>query len=146
MDQSRETDQPGRDGGSAAHDRIADELRLLLDAAAQRAEEYLNSRSDAAADGRSDAPASCGWCPLCTVVALLRGQRPDLRFVEQLAAVITLLRQSFAESYERPSPPDHAEDNPDSDNDTDIKVQRISVQRVNGRVLRETTAGKGHGC
>lgn len=161
MDQWREKDHPGRDDGSAtAHDRIVDEFRLLLDAVAHRVEEYLNSRSEAA-DGRGEFSASCGWCPLCTVVALLRGQRPDLRLVEQVAAAITLLRQSLAEPYERQAPPDQPNMAPDADPadadpagtdpeaapETDpareTKVQRISVRRVSGRVLSETTtAGK----
>lgn len=162
MDQWWEKDHPGGDGGSAtAHDRIVDEFRLLLDALAHRAEEYLTSRSEAA-DGRGEFSASCGWCPLCTVVALLRGQRIDLRLVEQVAAAIILLRQSLAEPYERQASPDQADMTPDADPadtdpaDTDpetapetdpapeTKVQRISVRRVSGRVLPETTtAGEG---
>lgn len=144
MDQSQRKDQsdPGRDRGTGtAHDRIVDELRLLLDAVAQCAEEYLGGRAEATAECRDAPPASCGWCPLCAVVTLLRGQRPDVRFVEQLAAAVTLLRQSLAEPYEEPPQPDPPERAPD------FKVQRINVRRVDGRILREqATAGKGPGC
>lgn len=117
------------------HERIIGELRLLLAALAQRADEYLSSRAEAAS-----AP-SCGWCPLCTVVELVRDQRPEFRLVEQLAAAVAVIRQTLAEPQDetpQPDPPDPA---------PDVKVQRINLQRVGGNILRgQAGVGEGRGC
>jgi hypothetical protein len=41
--------------------------------------------------------ATCDWCPLCSFVAVLRGERPDLteRVAEAGAAVVTAVRALF---------------------------------------------------
>jgi hypothetical protein len=143
LDHKAQGDEPPADArgakheSGADHDRIIDELRLLLDAVAQRADEYLSKRAETAA---MSSP-SCGWCPLCTVVAMLRDQRPDLRLVEQLAAVVTVIRQLLAEPQGEPPQPDPPEPAPEA------KAQRIDIQRVGGRVLRDQVAAReGRGC
>jgi hypothetical protein len=126
-------------------DQIIDELRQLLDAAAVRAEEYLHDRCAAMAASEDARDASCGWCPVCAVVSIMRGQRPELtaRLAEHLAVLVALLRELLAEHQGNPSapPPDSPEPA------TETKVQHIDVRRVNGHVLRETgTATEGCGC
>lgn len=108
------------------HDQLVEELRLLLDALAGKAEEYLRGcapRTEAEERG-------CGWCPLCAAVALVRGHRPELN--DQLLGIVQLLRQAMAEpeaqQAEEPEP------------EAPAKVQRIRVQRVGGTVLDETEA------
>jgi hypothetical protein len=125
-------------------DQIVDELRRLLDAVAFRAEEYLHDCREAAddSDGR-DTP--CGWCPVCAVVSIVRGQRPEMtaRLAEHLAGIVTLLRELLAEHQANPSPP--RADSPEPT--TETKVERIDVRRVNGHVLRETgTTTEGRRC
>ncbi len=109
------------------HDRLLEELRLLLDALAGKADEYLRG---CAREGQPDEPgAGCGWCPLCAAMGLTRGQRPELN--DQLLGIVQQLRQALV---------DHAEPSPDEPDDAqpeEPKVQRIQVQRVAGPVLAE---------
>lgn len=65
----------------ASGTRVAEELRGLLDGLAERAQPWLNQVRDQQAEGHS--PSSCGWCPLCAVISLARGDRPEL--AERLA-------------------------------------------------------------
>lgn len=146
----------GASATGAGRDRVAEEFRLLLDAAAWRAEEYLRGvggpehaahaehvADDAGGTGqdrdrrRADSEASCGWCPICAVVALLRGERPELtsRLTEQLAGLIDLLRESLEEHRRapaEPAPPTAPGDSGDAKPPAS-KVQRIDVRRVRGR-------------
>ena len=98
---------------------------MLLDAAANRAEQYL-SGCEAPEDGQA-----CCRCPFCAAMALLRGQRTDV--TDQLLGVVRLLRQALVEHQggapdPEPEPPEPS------------KVQRIQVQRVDGPVLTEQDA------
>lgn len=61
--------------------RVAEELRGLLDGLAERAQPWLNQVREQQAEGHS--PSSCGWCPLCAMISLARGDRPEL--AERLA-------------------------------------------------------------
>lgn len=81
--------------------RLAEELRLLLDALAERAEPMLN-RLATASEG-DHTPATCGWCPLCAGVAVLRGERPELaaKAAEHAAGLLAVLRAALAEHPQR---------------------------------------------
>ncbi|MGP4017238.1 hypothetical protein [Saccharopolyspora sp. 5N708] len=117
------------------HDQLLDELRLLLDALAGKAEEYLRG---CGATAEADSGTGCGWCPLCAVVALLRGQRPELN--DQLVGIVQALRQVLADQR----PAESEEDSPEEP--AAPKVQRIRVQRVDGRVLSEEKTGAVPRC
>ncbi|MBB5068163.1 hypothetical protein [Saccharopolyspora gloriosae] len=150
----------GAPGAGAGRDRVTEEFRLLLDAAAWRAEEYLRGAGGAEhaehaaddADGtgqgsdrrRSESASSCGWCPICAVVALLRGERPEptSRLTEQLAGLVELLRESLAEhgrAPAEPAPPTAPGDSGDAEPPAP-KVQRIDVRRVRGRAAAHVPA------
>ncbi|MFD0202753.1 MULTISPECIES: hypothetical protein [Saccharothrix] len=75
--------------------KLAEELRLLLDAAAERAQPWLDR---VAAEGEHDT-RTCGWCPLCNAVALARGDRSELaaKAAEHVAGLIAVLRAALAE-------------------------------------------------
>lgn len=75
--------------------KLAEELRLLLDAAAERAQPWLHR---VAAEGEHDT-RTCGWCPLCNAVALARGDRSELaaKAAEHVAGLIAVLRAALAE-------------------------------------------------
>jgi hypothetical protein len=98
--------------------RLAEELRLLLDALAERAQPVLN-RLAAPDQDAEHTPATCGWCPVCAGMALLRGERPELavRAAEHAAGLLAVLRSALV------PPASPAE--PSSDN----RVQHITVQR-----------------
>lgn len=88
--------------GDGQH-RLAEEARLLLDAVAERVQPWLQRlASEAPGDGHS--PASCGWCPLCAAVAVVRGERPELavRAAEHLAGLLGTLRSAMAERVPAP--------------------------------------------
>ncbi|MBB5808483.1 hypothetical protein F4560_008251 [Saccharothrix ecbatanensis] len=106
--------------------KLAEELRLLLDAAAERAQPWLHRM---AAEGEHDT-RSCGWCPLCNAVALARGDRSELaaKAAEHVAGLITVLRAALAEPV--PPPADSGEE------ERKPRVQHIPVVR----------RGKGSQC
>lgn len=110
-------------------EQLVDELRTLLEAVASRAEEGL--RGCAGSDEQSRT-SSERWCPVCAAASVLRGERPELAqlLVERFAEVVALLRRYVAE-HSSESPED-AEQQPPA-----AKVQRIDVQRVNGRLREE---------
>lgn len=97
--------------------KLAEELRLLLDAAAERAQPWLHRM--AAAEGEHDT-RTCGWCPLCNAVALARGDRSELaaKAAEHVAGLIAVLRAALAE----PSPP-VSEDEP-------VRPEKPRVQHI----------------
>ncbi|MER5388863.1 hypothetical protein [Saccharopolyspora sp. NPDC002686] len=113
------------------HEQLVEELRLLLDALAGKAEEYLRGCDQASEPPSEAGERGCGWCPLCAAVALVRGHRPELN--DQLLGIVQLLRQAMAEPAPQPT---EAEPEPDAP----AKVQRIRVQRVGGTVLDEAEA------
>lgn len=136
-----------QDGGG--RDRMAEELRLLLDAAAQRAEEYLRGAGGAERD-RGAGPsgetgsggASCGWCPICAVAALVRGDQPELtaKLADQLSGLVELLRGTLAE-HRHTDPAGPAAETAEPAAEPASKVQRIEVRRVRGKTA--AAAGKG---
>lgn len=110
-------------------EQLVDELRTLLEAVASRAEEGLRGCAGSDEDARTSSPR---WCPLCAAASVLRGERPELAqlLVERFAEVVALLRRYVAEHHSEA--PEDAEQQPPA-----AKVQRIGVQRVNGRLREE---------
>lgn len=102
--------------------RLAEEFRLLLDALAERAQPMLN-RLATAPEGEHT-PATCGWCPLCAGIAVLRGERPELavRAAEHAAGLLTVLRTALAER--EPEPGKSEPERPARE-----RVQHITVHR-----------------
>ncbi|WP_018685743.1 hypothetical protein [Actinokineospora enzanensis] len=102
--------------------RLAEELVLLLSAAADRVAPWLDRVS-------TDHPTSaCDSCPLCALIALVRGEPNDLaaKSVDRLADVIALLRAVLADRWQpgEPHMPGFRPDPPKSD-----RVQPIPVRR-----------------
>ncbi|EWM12726.1 MULTISPECIES: hypothetical protein [unclassified Kutzneria] len=103
-----------------SQDRIAEELRLLIDALAEKAEPWLQRF---AAEGAEHEPSTCDWCPVCAVAAVVRGERSELaaRAAEHAVGLLTVLRMALqqertapAHDAEQPAPP---------------RVQKITVRR-----------------
>jgi hypothetical protein len=76
--------------------RLAEELRLLIEAVADRAGPWLDRVAAEAAD------SSCSWCPLCAAVALVRGEPNALagRGLDGAADLVALLRAVLADRWE----------------------------------------------
>lgn len=154
MDQTRDDHgaHAGDTGGAGA------EFRLLLETLAHRAEEFLHGlgADGDVTDGRapredgSEAATSRENCPMCAVLAVLRGERPELTstVLEQLAALLAVVRRALDEhgrqaghsgaTTGRTGAGSGPNDVPEPDSST--KVQRIDVRRVRGNVVRAATA------
>ncbi|MGH3452168.1 MAG: hypothetical protein ACRDQW_15895, partial [Haloechinothrix sp.] len=93
---------------------LAQEIRLLVDMVVEHSAPWLEGiiaaghggteHRGAAEDGADDARppgAGCGWCPLCAVVAVVRGERPEFsaRALEQAAQLVALLRAVLADRW-----------------------------------------------
>lgn len=111
--------------------RLVEELRLLLDAVAERAGPWLD-RVSAPADPA--AGSSCR-CPACAVVALLRGEPNELaaRSLDRAADLVALLRAVLADRWQPGAPhmpgftpPPRASAAPTAGRP---RVQRIPVRR-----------------
>ena len=76
--------------------RLAEELRLLVEAVAERAGPWLDRVAAEPSDG------SCSWCPVCAAVALLRGEPNALagRGLDGAADLVALLRAVLADRWE----------------------------------------------
>lgn len=107
--------------------KLVEELRLLLDAAAERAQPWLHRV--AAADGDHD-PRACGWCPVCNAVALVRGDRSELaaKAAEHLSGLIAVLRAALAEPA--PTGPAEPAAGTGADRPQRPRVQHIPVVRT----------------
>ncbi|GAA2895640.1 hypothetical protein GCM10010472_62790 [Pseudonocardia halophobica] len=76
---------------SCAHsEALTRELRALAVAALDR----VGPLVDAARTGEGGTPSSCASCPVCALLAVLRGERPELaaRLAEHAAGLLTVLR------------------------------------------------------
>jgi hypothetical protein len=119
----------------AEHGDVTEELRLLALAALDRFEPGARAvlaglRVEAAEAAQAHAgtaeaaqePAACQWCPLCAVIALVRGDRPELagRVAEHAEGLLTALRSVLEPAPQRPAP---------DDADAHPTVQHIEVTR-----------------
>ncbi|WP_284741170.1 hypothetical protein [Amycolatopsis sp. RTGN1] len=122
----------------AAGPKLVEEIRLLLEMVVEKAAPWLEGVV-AAGHGDPDQAkpdaSACGWCPLCAIVAVVRGERPEFvaRLLEQLAQLVALLRAVLADRWEpdegvhmpgfRPAP------RPPADASVSVRVQHIAVRR-----------------
>ena len=105
----------------SGQDRIAEELRLLIDAVAEKAEPWL---ARIAADSADHEPASCDWCPVCAVAAVLKGERSEMaaRAAEHAAGLLAVLRMALQQQQSQPAAADEQPTTPP-------RVQKIAVRR-----------------
>jgi hypothetical protein len=127
------SEETGADGP-----KLAEEIRLLVEMVVEKAAPWLEGVV-AAGHGDPDQAkpdgSACGWCPLCAIVAVVRGERPEFaaRLLEQLAQLVALLRAVLADRWEpdegvhmpgfRPAP------RPPADAAVSVRVQHITVRR-----------------
>ncbi|NLV80474.1 MAG: hypothetical protein GXY65_14255 [Rhodococcus sp.] len=93
------------------HDALLADLRVLADTVLDRIEGIVAQIADpavphAAHDGDPDGAetrtrpdgASCAWCPICALAALIRGENHELltRLAAQIAALIAMIRELLA--------------------------------------------------
>ncbi|WNV83559.1 hypothetical protein [Umezawaea sp. Da 62-37] len=102
--------------------KLVEELRSLIDVAAERAQPWLQKVATAGEAGAEHTPQTCGWCPLCNGAALLRGDRSELasKAAEHVSGLITVLRMALGEPGAAPEPEPATEE---------PRVQHIQVVR-----------------
>lgn len=108
--------------GCGGHEGIGEDLRVLALTALDRLDPVLDRMRSEPAD---DAPEMCASCPICAVIAALRGERPELamRLAEHAAGLVAVLRAALQDGAGAPAPAD-VDDRPPA-----RRVQRIRVER-----------------
>jgi hypothetical protein len=107
---------PGTDWTEQAR-RVVETLRGVLGTLAAH---------DPRTDGEPSSSPTCTWCPLCQLLAILRGERPEATAViaDVLRATAEALH-AFAAAPDAPRPPD-AEPAPPAGDPPPV-VQRIEI-------------------
>jgi hypothetical protein len=130
--------QPGRGAAGRADEvrELVEELRELI---ARLAAPSGSPRGDEqASPAPESAPASCEWCPLCTLAALLRGQRTELAMtaLDCGGVLLGLLRAVLDDAAAHGPAGEHGTDPASGrdaassrDGEASSKVQRIPVRR-----------------
>lgn len=108
--------------GCGGHERIGEDLRVLALSALDRIDPMLDRLR---AEPPDDGPEQCASCPICAVIAALRGERPELavRLAEQAAGLVAVLRTALEQGVPAP---DAA---PEPERPPARRVQRIRVER-----------------
>jgi hypothetical protein len=110
--------------GCDGHAGVSAELRAVAVAALDRLEPWLDRLR---VEPPTPMPSStCAHCPVCALVAVLRGEHPELvqRLAEQVGGFVTLLREAVAETDAGPER---------TASGSPKLVQRIPVERVGTR-------------
>lgn len=121
--------------GCGPHAGLGAELRavavLLLDRLGP-ALDGLGRDAGASGEAPADGPSSCSVCPVCAVVSLLRGERPELavRLADHAAGLLDVLRTALHEGTGAPAPPSPPSRAPEA---PARRVQRIPVVREAAR-------------
>jgi hypothetical protein len=132
----------GTEADRAARERLAREARVtattLLDWVGTRVEGAATTRTTrpAGADGARprQSPGPCGWCPVCALVAAVRGEQPELtaHLAEQASALLVVLRLLIQS---------HANDHPAHEHSAPGDPAREADPEPTGAPRREGAAG-----
>lgn len=117
---------PGPEGeGCAGHSALGEELRIIAELLGQRIATWSQRPEQTGA-----ASGPCSWCPICAVVTLARGQRPELaaRLGLHAAGLLAVLRESLAPE-EAAAPGGGAAPDPGTTPRDSQRVQRVTVRR-----------------
>jgi hypothetical protein len=108
--------------GCGGHAGIGEDLRELALTALDRIDPVLDRLRSEPPD---DAPQMCDSCPICAVIAALRGERPELavRLAEHAAGLVAVLRAALDDGARAPAAADETERPPAR------RVQHITVER-----------------
>jgi hypothetical protein len=106
--------------------RLVEELRLLLEAVADRAGPWLDRVAAGGHDEHEHATAA--WCPACAALALIKGESAEAaaRGLARAADLVALLRAVLADRWE-PGVPHMPGFRPPPR--PDPRVQRIPIRR-----------------
>jgi hypothetical protein len=104
------------------HAGVGEELRMIALTALDRIDPVLDRMRT---EPVGDVPDVCAGCPICAVIAALRGERPELavRLAEHAAGLAAVLRAALEDGAPAPAAADTAERPPER------RVQHIRVER-----------------
>lgn len=127
-----------------AHGAASAELRGLAELLAEALEPWAQRLRDTAEDRDGLPGTTCTWCPVCAVVGLLRGERPELaaRLAEHGVGLLTALRELLAAQEGGAEPA--ARQNGSGDR-RQPGAQHVPVRRTGGPGQRPDGGG-GAGC
>lgn len=121
---------------------LAEEIRLLVEMVVERAAPWLEGVISAGhgqeTEQQPHETSDCGWCPLCALVAVAKGERPEFvaKLMEQAAQLVALLRAVLADRWEpeggvhMPGFQPAAKPRPAHDDPVpSVRVQHIAVRR-----------------
>ncbi len=138
--------------GCDAHGDVPTEVRALAAMLAEALEPWAQRLRDAAAD-RDGHPGSavsstCTWCPVCAVVGLVQGQRPELaaRLAEHGVGLLTALRELLAEHTAPAGDREPAAGANGSGDGGRSGAQHVPVWRAGGPGERTDGGGAGGGA
>ena len=102
-----------------------DSARRLIDALRPEPAEDGPAAGGPAADGPAAHGADCGWCPVCQVAAIVRGDRPEVTaaLADVLSTTAAALRSLAGET---PAPGAGAPSDEDPGDEPPV-VQRIDI-------------------
>lgn len=80
--------------------KLVEEIRLLVELVVEHAAPWLEGLISAGHGCPEHEPDT--WCPLCAIVEVFRGERPEFvaRLMEQAAQLVALLRAVLADRWE----------------------------------------------
>lgn len=122
---------PGSGTRCGGHPWLTGETRQLAEQLLDHVEPWVQRlREDRPEDSTDPMPASCTWCPLCALVATLRGERPELavRLAEHASGLLAAAREALAQHGSGPDQPAGEAGDQERARRTE-RVQRIGVRR-----------------
>lgn len=137
--------------GCDAHAAVSGEVRALAELLAEALEPWAQRLRDSAGDRDGQPgpamPSTCTWCPVCAVVGLLRGQRPELaaRLAEHGVGLLTALRELLAAHAAQAGNGEPTAGGTGSGDDRRPGAQHVPVRRAGG-VRERDDGGGGAGC
>jgi len=110
---------------------LGQELRALVLVALDRLDPLLARLRDAVADGPAEGAEARG-CMVCTTLAAVRAERPELagRLAAHATGLAATLREALGDRGPAAAPPESPSGSPDGQKAPARSVQRIPVVRV----------------
>jgi hypothetical protein len=98
-------DDPVTEHGCRGHGPLGEELRTYLAGALDLLEPVVDRLREQPEPRPGPASATCAYCPVCALIAGLRGERSELaaRLAEQAAGLLAVLRTALDEGVGAPT-------------------------------------------
>lgn len=124
--------------GCGGHGPLAEELRTYLAGALDLLEPVVDRLSEQPEPRPGPAPATCAYCPVCALIAVLRGERSELaaRLAEQAAGLLAVLRTALDEGVGAPTAEQSSHAAQQATSAPSVTPQPIGTRPASGRAQR----------